>query len=95
MLKGLKGAGVEVLTESKVVAVEPAALRYEDAEGGEHAIEVDRVALALGWRPRGEALAAELERAGVETEVIVLGDALAPADFVAAVNAGADAGLAL
>jgi 2,4-dienoyl-CoA reductase (NADPH2) len=95
MLKGLKAAGVEVLTESKVVGVESGALRYEDADGAEHAIEVDRVALAIGWLPRGEAIAAELEKAGVDAEVIVLGDALAPADFVAAVNAGADAGLAL
>jgi NADPH-dependent 2,4-dienoyl-CoA reductase/sulfur reductase-like enzyme len=95
MLKGLKTAGVEVLTESKVVTVAPEALRYEDAEGGEHAIAVDRVALAIGWLPRGAFLAAELARAGVEAEVLVLGDALAPADFVAAVNAGADAGLAL
>ena len=62
---------------------------YEDADGETHAVDADLVGLAIGWRPRGNVLAEELP--GVE--VHVLGDAARPADFVAAINAGADAGL--
>jgi hypothetical protein len=48
--------------------------------------------LALGWRPKSSLeLADAVGSLGIE--VIVLGDALRPADFVHAVNSGADAGL--
>ena len=48
--------------------------------------------LAIGWRPRGEELAAGLALAGM-TDVQLVGDASRPADFVSAINSGADAGL--
>jgi 2,4-dienoyl-CoA reductase-like NADH-dependent reductase (Old Yellow Enzyme family)/thioredoxin reductase len=95
MLKGLKRAGVEILTRAKVVMIEPGQLIYETEEGEELTVAVDRVALAIGWAPRGDSIAAELQGAGVEAEVMILGDAHTPADFVAAINAGADAGLAV
>jgi len=83
LVRALKKAGVEILTGAKVIAIEDDRVLYE---GGE--VPVDVVALAIGWKPRGSALA---DLPGVE--VHVLGDAAAPADFVAAINAGADAGL--
>jgi 2,4-dienoyl-CoA reductase (NADPH2) len=95
LIKVLRGAGVQILTRSKVVMIEPDQVLFEDEEGETHTLGVDRVALALGWTPRGDAIVEELARAGVEAEVHVLGDAKSPADFVAAINAGADAGLEL
>jgi NADPH-dependent 2,4-dienoyl-CoA reductase/sulfur reductase-like enzyme len=92
LLRTLRRAGVALLTEAKVVMVENDDVLYEDATGAVRAVPADRVALALGWRPRGSALAAAL---GDGIEVVVLGDASEPADFVHAINAGADAGLAL
>lgn len=92
MVRGLRAAGVDVRTRSKLVKVEPGRVLYEDAEGNRQELAVDRVALALGWRPKSSLeLADAVGSLGIE--VIVLGDALRPADFVHAVNSGADAGL--
>ena len=52
-------------------------------------LDVENVATAVGWSPRGSALAVLLDG----PEVVVLGDAEHPGDFVSAINAGADAGL--
>jgi hypothetical protein len=54
----------------------------------------DLVALAIGWRPTGEAFTAGLALGALgDVEVRVLGDAESPADFVRAINSGANAGL--
>jgi len=89
LVRELKRSGVKILTGAKVVMIENDTVLYEDGEGT-HALPVDQVALAIGWRPVGNKLAEHLD-----CEVVVLGDASRPADFVAAINAGADAGLAL
>ncbi len=89
LVRNLKRSGVRILTRSKVIMIEDDHVLYEDPDGETQAIGADVVALALGWRPVGNALAEQLD--GVE--VLVLGDASRPADFVHAVNAGADAGL--
>jgi 2,4-dienoyl-CoA reductase-like NADH-dependent reductase (Old Yellow Enzyme family)/thioredoxin reductase len=96
LLRTLRADGVELLTRSKVVMVDPDQVLYEDADGETRTVPADHVALALGWRPRGRELAdaLEAELAGRAT-VIVLGDASEPADFVHAINTGADAGLAV
>jgi 2,4-dienoyl-CoA reductase (NADPH2) len=103
LLRALKSDGVRILTRAKVVAIDPDQVLYElvaaePAEVGAsrdgdatHAVPADLVALALGWRPSGDRLAEELD--GVET--LVLGDAAHAADFVQAINTGADAGLAI
>lgn len=91
LIRGLKQAGVRIITGAKVVMVEHDEVLYEDADGAQHAVDADHVALAIGWRPVGNRLADELT--GVE--VVVLGDASRPSDFVNAINAGADAGLTL
>jgi pyruvate/2-oxoglutarate dehydrogenase complex dihydrolipoamide dehydrogenase (E3) component len=92
LIRALKRQGVEIVTGAKVVMIEHDHVLYEDPDGARHAVPADHVALAIGWRPVGSRLADEL--AG-DVEVVVLGDASHPADFVSAINAGADAGLAL
>jgi len=91
LLAHLRQAGVRILTEAKVVMIDSNTVVFERPDGSRETLEVDRVALAIGWHPRGPDLRAELG----EREVRVIGDASRPADFVAAINAGADAGLAV
>ena len=57
LLRGLKKAGVQILTKAKVVAFEPDHVLYEDADGATHAVDSDLVGLAIGWKPRGSVLA--------------------------------------
>lgn len=90
LVRALTRDGVEVLTTATVVDISPEAVTWSDADGAHHAIGADVVALAIGWRPTGTA---DLELGDVE--VHVLGDADTPADFVRAINAGADAALTL
>ncbi len=87
IVKELKQGGVQVLTRSKVTGIEPDRVLYEAEDGTMHELPASCVALAVGWRPRGEQLAGPL--AG--RDVVVLGDAERPADFVAAVGAAAAA----
>jgi len=90
LLADLRKKGVTIVTKAKVTRIEPEAVLYERTDDGSAgALEVDRVATAVGWSPRGASLAGLVEG----PEVIVLGDAEHPGDFVSAINAGADAGL--
>lgn len=93
LIRDLRRRGVEILTDAKVLAVEPGHIVYESRAGNPDSVPADVVCMALGWRPRDGDLAAELRRRGIATTTI--GDADRPGDFVAAINAGADAGLAL
>lgn len=90
LLRELRAAGVTILTHARVVGFDGDAVRYVH-EDVTQSIEADRVALAVGWRPRGGQLADVFG----DRQVVVVGDASSPADFVAAVNAGADVGLAI
>lgn len=88
IVRALRDEGVEILTEARVTAIEPGRVIYETTDG-QHAAPVDLVALAVGWRPRGGALAAALS----DREVVLVGDAQDPADFVAATGTAALAAL--
>jgi NADPH-dependent 2,4-dienoyl-CoA reductase/sulfur reductase-like enzyme len=90
LLRELRSRGVKVLTNAKVIMIEDDHVLYESS-GETLSVPADRVALAIGWKPGGNALAESISG----PEVLVLGDASRPADFVAAINAGADAGLAV
>ena len=90
LVRKLRKDGVQIVTGAKVVAIEPGRVVYETAEGTA-SLEADVVGLAVGWRPRGARLAQALEG----RELVVLGDAERPADFVAATGAGAAAARAL
>jgi 2,4-dienoyl-CoA reductase-like NADH-dependent reductase (Old Yellow Enzyme family)/thioredoxin reductase len=92
LLADLKAKGLRVLTRSKVIMIEPNQVLFEHVETGEQdVIPADRVALAVGWRPRGNAFAELL----TGREIVLVGDASQPADFVAAIRAGAAAGQAV
>jgi 2,4-dienoyl-CoA reductase (NADPH2) len=91
IVKELKQGGVQVLTRSTVTGIETDRVRFESEDGTTHDLPATHVALAVGWRPRGEQLAVPL--AG--RELVVLGDADRPADFVAAVGAAAAAARAI
>jgi 2,4-dienoyl-CoA reductase-like NADH-dependent reductase (Old Yellow Enzyme family)/thioredoxin reductase len=90
LLRTLRGHGVAIRTGWKVVAIDPSGVTCELDDGTVETLSVGRVALAIGWRPTGDAVAS---LAGGR-EVVVVGDALDARDFVAAVASGADAGLA-
>ena len=65
LLADLKGKGITILTKAKVTMVEPNAVLYESTEDGTPgSLDVERVATAVGWSPRGPSLAELLERAG-------------------------------
>ncbi len=87
LVRELRATGAEVLTSSKVTRIEPGNVVYESEDGTKHDLPADWIALAVGWRPRGDALAATLDG----RQVVVIGDADRPADFVAAVGAAAEA----
>ncbi len=92
LLAELKEQGLTIITRAKVTMIDANEVIYESVEtGAQAAIPADRVAMAVGWRPQGEKFAADL---GSRT-VILAGDAARPADFVAAIQAGANAGLAI
>ena len=88
LLRELRKQGVKVLTNAKVIMIEDDHVLYETGEET-LSVDADRVALAIGWKPAGNKLAEAIDG----PQVLVLGDASRPADFVAAINAGADAGL--
>jgi 2,4-dienoyl-CoA reductase (NADPH2) len=92
LLRELRRREVQVLTKSRVTAIGEGSVIYESEDGASHELAADLVALAVGWRPRGEQLAVPLREG---REVVVLGDAARPADFVAAVGTGAAAARAL
>lgn len=92
LVRGLRKAGARILTGHQVVRVDPEGVVCRKLEDGiELEVAADVVALAAGWSPRGNALAAQLG----DREVILIGDAESPADFVAATGAAARVALAL
>jgi len=88
----LVDAGVRIMTSARVTEIRAGAVRFEGPDGTTGEIKADRVMLAMGWRPRGPDLADQISG---DYEVMVVGDAESPRDFVAAINSGADAGLAI
>lgn len=94
LLADLNRCGVDLRTDARVMMIEPGEVLFELGDGELRTVAWDRVALAIGWNGAGSTLASRLEdRDG--PEVVVLGDATMPADFVSAINSGADAGLRL
>jgi 2,4-dienoyl-CoA reductase (NADPH2) len=88
LVRTLRRGGVQLLTGAAVTHVGDVDVTYE-TDTGQHSIPADVVALAIGFRPAGATLAEQI----VGPEVVIVGDAGRPADFVHAVNTGADAAL--
>jgi 2,4-dienoyl-CoA reductase (NADPH2) len=92
MYRDLLDNGVHVLTNSRVVEIGEHDVLVDPQNAPQQRIEVDRVILALGWVATGATFADDLDGA---YEVLVVGDADEPRDFVAGINSGADAALAV
>ena len=92
LYRELLDGGVQMSTGCTVTAIESTAIVFEQNDGESAALQVDRVILAIGWKPTGREFAEGLDE---RYEVVVVGDASEAADFVAAINAGANAGLAV
>jgi pyruvate/2-oxoglutarate dehydrogenase complex dihydrolipoamide dehydrogenase (E3) component len=88
-VRKLRKAGAKIMTGCTVIAIEAGQVVYENENGSTHQMAADRVALAVGWRPRGAKLGSALGA----RELVIVGDAEQPDDFVAAVGAGAEAAL--
>lgn len=88
IVRGLRDQGAAILTGARVTGIDRGRVLYETDDGPD-SVAADIVGLAVGWLPRGAALAEAL--AG--REVVVVGDANRPADFVAATSAGGLAAL--
>jgi 2,4-dienoyl-CoA reductase (NADPH2) len=88
IVRGLRDDGADILTGARVTAIEADRVVYETSRGSD-SVAASTVALAVGWHPRGEQLAAALRG----RRVIVVGDAHSPGDFVAATSAGGLAAL--
>ena len=88
LVERLRRSDVTILTECRVVSIRPDCVAYMRQDGTAGEVECDRVALAIGWIPRGQELMDALDG----RPHLVVGDATRPADFVAAVEAGAEAG---
>jgi 2,4-dienoyl-CoA reductase-like NADH-dependent reductase (Old Yellow Enzyme family)/thioredoxin reductase len=92
LIADLRSKGLDVVTKAKVIMIEPNQVLYEDVPSGERgSIPADRVALAVGWRSKGNAFGSTLGG----RDLVLAGDATRPADFVAAIQAGAEAGMAV
>ncbi len=91
LVRTLRKGGVEIRTRCRVIAIESGHVVYETADGTVEELFCDRVALAVGWLPRGPELASALDG----RQIVTVGDAEHPADFVAAVGAGAEAAMTI
>jgi 2,4-dienoyl-CoA reductase-like NADH-dependent reductase (Old Yellow Enzyme family)/thioredoxin reductase len=85
IVRALRASGVEILTSTKVMAIEPGRVVCRADDGAELVLETDRVALAVGFRPIGQFLADALSG----REVHLVGDAAHAGDFVNAIGSGA------
>lgn len=92
LVRALKKSGATILTGHRVVRIDPGkvtCIRVEDDT--EVIVDAAVVALASGWSPRGAAIAAGLGG----REVVIVGDAESPGDFVAATGSAARFALTL
>jgi 2,4-dienoyl-CoA reductase-like NADH-dependent reductase (Old Yellow Enzyme family)/thioredoxin reductase len=88
LLQGLRESGVTILAGCRVLSIGDDRVEYEATDGSTAEVQADRVALAIGWKPRASELLPGLNG----RPLVVVGDAMNPADFVAAVATGAEAG---
>ena len=88
LIKGTREAGVRVLADSELEAVEEGTAILKDADGREHAHPVDKLIVSRGYRPRQE-LKRAIEKAGPGCEVLMAGDCVEVRNFFDAINEGA------
>ena len=88
LIKGTREAGVRVLAERELVAVDDGAAVLKGADGRQHAHPVDTLIVSRGYRPRRE-LERAIGEAGLACEVLMAGDCVEVRNFFDAINEGA------
>lgn len=90
LLRDLTEAGVTILTDGKVSAVDESGVTVDGPKGAEH-VDADTVVAAFGVRPATRLAEALAGRPGV----VAVGDCVQPAKVGDAINAGFEAALAI
>ena len=88
LIKGTREAGVRVLADSELEAVEDGTAILKEADGREQRHPVDKLIVSRGYRPRQE-LKRAIEKAGPGCEVLMAGDCVEVRNFFDAINEGA------
>lgn len=88
LIKGTREAGVRVLAERELVAVDDGSAILKGADGREQAHPVDTLIVSRGYRPRRE-LERAIEEADLGCEVLMAGDCVEVRNFFDAINEGA------
>ena len=88
LIKGTREAGVRVLAERELVAVDDGAAVLKGADGREQVHPVDTLIVSRGYRPRRE-LERAIGEAGLGCEVLMAGDCVEVRNFFDAINEGA------
>ena len=88
LIKGTREAGVRVLAERELVAVDDGAAVLRDPDGRERAHPVDTLIVSRGYRPRRE-LERAIGEAGLGCGVLMAGDCVEVRNFFDAINEGA------
>lgn len=83
MLADFEEKGVDIKVNSTVKKIEQGRVTFEK-DDEIHAIDVDKVVLALGQKPYGTELFYMLKQDGIET--MIIGDAKEPAKIIDAVK---------
>jgi NADPH-dependent 2,4-dienoyl-CoA reductase/sulfur reductase-like enzyme len=80
-------AGVQLLTQSRLLRIEPGHVVYADRQGAEQRLDCDHVVIALGYRPNDDLAFCEDE--GFPIPSYRIGDCEKPGTILDAVTAGA------
>lgn len=88
LIKGTREAGVHVLPESELEAVEQGAVVLRDHAGNKQRHAIDNLIVSRGYAPRQQ-LKREIEEANIDCEVLAVGDCVEVRNFFDAINEGA------
>ena len=88
LIKGVRDAGVEVVGDRQLQRVEEGSVVLVDGEGREEYRAVDNLIVSRGYTPRQE-LAQAIAGAGLDCQVLQVGDCVEVRNFFDAINEGA------
>ncbi|NKB68089.1 MAG: FAD-dependent oxidoreductase [Candidatus Latescibacteria bacterium] len=88
LIKGVRDAGVEVVGDRELKRVEGGGVVLADSEGREEFRAVDNIIVSRGYTPR-QGLAQAIAEAGLDCQVLQVGDCVEVRNFFDAINEGA------